>query len=295
MNTPLIRLTDLEKKLKISNQLWAKCEFQNVTGSFKDRGSKAEINQALTLKKKGVVCASTGNMAASLASLAAKNNLKCLVFIPQDTPQAKLAQATICGAKLIKIKGNYDLCVKKAEKYAKQNNYLLCGDYRLRRLGQTTVGIELAQSEIDFQAFFVPVGNGTLGCAISEGLAMFGKFPQFIGVQGKGADPIVKAFNANNSIEPVNSPTTIASAMNVGDPLDGQLTLDWIKQTKGQIISVTDKQIKTAQKLLAITEGLYVETASAATLAGLIKLKTNIKTLSNIVLILTGAGLKERR
>src|SRR3990167_3408265 len=187
MNTPLIRLTRLESKINWQGQIWAKCEFQNLTGSFKDRGSLVEVNQALKLKKKGIVCASTGNMAASLSAIAAKNNLRCVVFAPKETPPAKLFQATICGATIKKINGNYDRCVNQAKNFAKQNDYLLCGDYLLRRLGQSTIGIELANSPINFDSFIVPVGNGTVGCAIAEGFAIYGKFPQLLGVQGKNA------------------------------------------------------------------------------------------------------------
>src|SRR3989344_1104185 len=106
-NIPLLRLENLEKLLSWEGQIWAKCEFQNPTGSFKDRGSVFEISESLKKKKKGVVCASTGNMAASLSAYATKYNLECVVVIPKTTPGGKLKQATMCGAKLIKIDGCY--------------------------------------------------------------------------------------------------------------------------------------------------------------------------------------------
>lgn len=288
--TPLIRLKNLEKKLQWQGQLWAKCEYQNPTGSFKDRGSVTEIAETLRLKKKGVVCASTGNMAASLSAFAARVGLACVVVIPLGTPTSKLNQAIIAGAKLIQIEGNYDTCVKKAEEIAKKKNYLLCGDYEIRRKGQATIGEELALSNIPFDAFVCPVGNGTVGVAISEGFAKYKKYPAFIGIQGKGADPLTVSFKTKKkTFNPLPQPTTIASAMNVGNPLDGELTLGWVRKTNGKMLSVTDKEIIAAQKLLARTEGLFVEPASAAIIASLPKLSDRTM---NLVVILTGHGLK---
>ena len=289
-NTPLIRLANLESKLDWKDEIWAKCEFLNPTGSFKDRGSIVEVSQSIKLGKKGVVCASTGNMAASLAAYSAKAGIQCVVTVPKSTSRGKLKQAQICDAEIVEVNGNYDDCVKKAKRYSEENNFLLCGDYELRRLGQSTVGIELAQSGIELDAFIVPVGNGTLGCAISQGFAMYGKFPAFIGVQGKGADPIYQAWTSNSTMIRIIVPKTIASAMNVGNPLDGNITLDWIEKTNGQIFSIADGEIQTAQYLLAKEEGLFVEKSAAATVSVLEKITTKELT---VVLILSGNGLKE--
>lgn len=289
-NTPLLRLGSLEEKLQWQASLWAKCEYQNPTGSFKDRGSAAEIREALKQKKKGVVCASTGNMAASLSAFAAKVGIPCTVVIPLQTPQSKLTQARIFGAKLIEVEGNYDDCVSVAKDIALQENYLLCGDYEIRRNGQATIGEELANSEVTLDGFVCPVGNGTVGCAISEGFARCNEFPSFIGVQGKGADPLVQAFEEKKkTFTPLPQPQTIASAMNVGNPLDGEVTLNWVYKTKGQMLSVTDEEILNGQQLLANLEGLYVEPAAAATVAVLKKLENKKQ---NLVLVLTGNGLK---
>ncbi|MCL4364483.1 threonine synthase [Patescibacteria group bacterium] len=273
--------------------MWAKAEYQNPTGSFKDRGSIAEITEAFNQGKKGVVCASTGNMAASLSAYAAKAGLECFVVVPKNTPINKLKQATACGAKLIELAGNYDQCVKEAKKLSEENNLLLCGDYELRRLGQRNLGRELAESGINFDAFIVPVGNGTLGCAIIEGFVEKNKWPKFVGIQGTGSDPIAKAWKNNSqSLQLIETPKTIASAMKVGSPLDGSLTLSWVRETNGMMLSVDDEKITKAQQLLAQKEGIFVETSAAATLAGLIKINNKIRSLK-IVLILTGSGLKE--
>lgn len=296
-NTPLVRLFNLEKKLYWQGELWAKCEYQNPTGSFKDRGSVAEISAAIKQNKRGVVCASTGNMAASLAAYATRAGLNCNVVVPVQTPESKLRQALICGANLTRVAGNYDECVTRAAEIAKTNNFLLCGDYETRRIGQRSIGVELAKSEINFSAFIVPVGNGTLGCAIAEGFASRNEYPEFWGVQGMGADPLFQAWKNSTKIKSVINPQTIASAMNVGNPLDGDLTMEWVRKTNGRLMVVTDAEILAAQKLLAKTEGIYVESAAASTIAGLIKVSSHpAKPNSNnkvVALILTGIGMKE--
>lgn len=199
-NTPLFRLFNLENLLNWKNEIWAKAEYQNPTGSFKDRGSIAEIKEALKQKKRGIICASTGNMAASLSAYAAKVGLKCFVVVPIGTPVGKLKQANLCGAEIIEIDGSYDQCVKKSKEIAEKNNFLLCGDYELRRIAQSSLGRELVDSDNDFDSFIVPVGNGTLGCAIIEGFIEKGKWPKFIGVQGKGCGPLAQAWKNKTSM-----------------------------------------------------------------------------------------------
>ena len=199
-NTPLFRLNNLENFLKRKGRIWAKAEYLNPTGSFKDRGSTAEIREATRLNKRGIVCASTGNMAASLAAYTARAKLSCIVVIPKNTPSGKLRQAKLCRATLIEVNGNYDNCVRKAEQIADKENYYLCGDYEIRRNGQQSIGTELAYSGVRFTAFVCPVGNGTVGCAISEGFALKNMYPSFIGVQGKGADMVYQAWKNNSSI-----------------------------------------------------------------------------------------------
>lgn len=293
-NTPLLRLKNLEKYLRYKGEIWGKAEYMNPTGSFKDRGSVAEIQVALNRKKKGIVCASTGNMAASLAAYSARMNLKCVVVVPQNTPKRKLSQAENFGAKIIEVKGNYDQCVNKAKKIANDLNFLLCGDYETRRKGQRSIGVEIAKSGINFDAFIVPIGNGTVGSAIAEGLKKYNKNIQMIGVQGKGANPLTKAWKTKNKIITIiKEPKTAASAMKVGNPLDGKLTLSLIMESNGFLVSVSDKEMKKAQTLLAQNEGILVELSAAATIAALKLVLKKISKKAKIVLILTGSGLKE--
>ncbi|HYD34610.1 MAG TPA: threonine synthase [Vitreimonas sp.] len=290
--TPLIFLDSLSRQL--GAHIWAKCEFQNPTGSFKDRGSVVEIAKALELNKAGVVCASTGNMAASLAAYAARNQLKCVVVVPATTPESKLQQAVAYGAYLETVDGTYDDCVAHAQGLAIKGNYFLCGDYVLRREGQKSLGWELTGKA--FSDIVVPVGNGTVGIAVMQGLseAEPSTMARFVGVQAITANPIAQAWQTKTTIKPQHSTLTIASAFNVGNPLDGNLTLQWLAKTAGTMTTVSDQEIIAAQQLLAQTEGLYVESAAASTVAALFKMRSQLSN-KKIALILTGSGLKERR
>lgn len=293
-NTPLLELRNLSKE--IGCKIWAKCEFVNPTGSFKDRGSVIELTKALELQKKGVVCASTGNMAASLSAYAAKVGLECEVVVPATTPESKLQQALVCGATLEKIMGSYDECVLVAQQIAKSKNYFLCGDYVVRREGQKSIGWELAQSGIDIDAIIVPVGNGTVGVAVLKGFdekKQNKKLPMFIGIQAETVNPIERAWKSKKEIVPQQNTQTIASAFNVGNPLDGYLVINWLDKTGGNMFTVSDEEILRAQKLLAITEGIFVESTAASTLAGILKNKQKFQDQC-IVIVLTGSGLKER-
>ncbi len=287
--TPLIALPRISRM--IGAELWAKCEFVNPTGSFKDRGSIVEIVKTQELGKRGVVCASTGNMAASLAAYAARAGITCVVVVPAATPASKLRQATACGARLVSVAGTYDDCVERAQQVAEQDNLFLCGDYVLRREGQKTIGWELAGK--GFDGFVVPVGNGTVGIAIVQGLAEAGDDSvSFIGAQPASVNPIEKAWKSSRQIAPLSNTKTIASACNVGNPLDGNLTLQRVRKTSGFMLCVTEDQIVQAQELLALKEGLFVESAAAVGLAAVIKDRDSFKG-RKLVLILTGSGLKE--
>lgn len=288
--TPLIRLSSLSRELGM--ELWGKCEFMNPTGSFKDRGSMVEVAKALELKKDGVVCASTGNMAASLAAYAARFNLTCTVVVPAATPSSKLQQAVACGARLVTIAGTYDDCVGRAKSLATKDNLFLCGDYVLRREGQKSIGWELAGQ--GFDGFVVPVGNGTVGVAIAQGLAEAGDNVRFIGVQPASVNPIEGAWKKDEAIQPLRGTTTIASACNVGNPLDGNLTLAWVRKTAGRMEVANEDQIRRAQRLFACTEGIFVESAAAVGLAGIAANRNQYKG-QKLAVILTGTGLKDNQ
>lgn len=294
-NTPLLELKTLSTEFGC--KLWAKCEFLNPTGSFKDRGSVVEVSKAIELGKKGMVCASTGNMAASLSAYAAKARLECVVVVPASTPESKLQQALTCGATLKKVDGNYDQCVTVAEEIAKTEDYFLCGDYVLRREGQKSIGWELARGNIEFDAVVVPVGNGTVGVAVMRGFDEkrgAKKMPRFVGIQAETVNPIEVAWRQQQKIKPQSDTKTVASAFNVGNPLDGYLVLEWLNKSQGSMIAISDSEIEQSQKILATKEGLFVETTAATTLAGVVKNRQQFQNQS-VVLLLTGSGLKERR
>lgn len=305
-NTPLLKLKNIAKELNLSN-LYAKVEGQNPTGSFKDRGSLLEIIKAKELGCNEIVLASTGNMGSSLALYCAHAKLKCTVVVPENTPDGKIAQITAAGAKLIRHTGNYSECARMAIKLADQKNIYLGGDYVYRQEGQKVSAWEMLQ-QLEWKVpdyIIVPIGNGTNASALAKGfleakkLGFIKNLPAIIGVQAKNVQPVVKAFEKgvkNNKIPEYNASPTIATAMDVSNPLDGIKLINYMsKLAESDMIAVSDQKMQEDQLYLAKTEGIYVESTSAATLSGLRKLmlKKKFKKSSRIVLILTGNGLKD--
>lgn len=298
--TPLLKSRYIGKELGID--LYFKLEGKNPTGSFKDRGSVIEMTIAKHHHAKKVVVASTGNMAASCACYAALASIPCIVFVPQGTPLAKLAQVTAFGGKIMEINGSYTDAALAARHYAEIHDCYLAGDYAFRVEGQKTALFEILD-QLSFELpdqIIIPMGCGTNIAAYHKGLneyhtlGLIKKIPQLIGVQSTGANPIVRAFSRHLSyVSPKKNSHTIASAIAVGDPIDGLKALSALYETHGQAIAVTDRAILKARRLLAATEGLFVESASAATLACLFKLKKKRTLAKKIVCILTGEGLKD--
>lgn len=301
MATPLISSKTLGKRLGID--LFFKVEGKNTTGSFKDRGSAIDISIAKELKAKGIILASTGNMAASCACYAAAAKIPCFVLVPEGVPVAKLAQVIAYGGNIVQIKGSYNDAAKLAKTIAIKLGFYLAGDYAFRVEGQKTAAFEMVD-QLFFQApdaVVVPIGCGTNITAYAKGfyeyqqLGLINKLPQLIGVQAEGAAAVVTSFQLKrNTINPLESADTIASAIAVPDPIDGKKALDAIYSTKGFAISVTDQEILQAQYLLSTEEGLFAESASAASFAALMKTASE-KTLvgKKVVCVLTGDGLKD--
>jgi len=311
--TPLIRSRNLEKELKLGFELWFKCESQNPTGSFKDRGSSVEVARALdTIKNRhnpfrGVACASTGNMGASVAAYSAVGGLKCTIITPHDAVDTKLEQILSYGSRVYKLAGNYAAAAKLVEQACQRRGIYLLGDYLYRREGTKSVGYEIADqlgSEYMFRGpdyLFSPVGNGTLLSAAWKAfkelkqLRLLRELPHIAAVQANGCSPVVKAFSPgiSSEIRPVNG-KTIATAIECGDPMDGKRALSALHESGGMAFGVTDRQILRARELLARREGLFAEPAGAAALAGLIKAakQKNIPENSTVVCLVTGHGLK---
>ena len=301
--TPLYRCKNLGKKLGLKN-LYVKNEGANPTGAFKDRGTMVEITKALELGKKAVVAASSGNMAASVSAYCANANLPAYILVPQGTPIGKLSQTLAYGARIIQIRSSYDDAARLTKRISEKHNFYLAGDYAYRREGQKSQAYEIIE-QMNWEVpdkVIVPIGCGTNSSAIWKGfkeynmLGLIGSLPQIIGVQAKGADPVVQSFNKQlKEVEPIKNPSTVCSAISVGDPLDGILALNALRESKGKAVSVDDNLALEAEKLLAKTQSTFVEPAAAATLAALQQMVQEGKVDKNekIVLILTGAGLKD--
>ena len=296
-DTPLIPAQNLAHELGGGFELLIKYEGLNPTGSFKDRGMTAAVGEALGRGAKTVICASTGNTAASAAAYAARAGLKCIVLIPQGKVAAgKLAGAIAYGAQVIQVDGSFDdalgLVVQVSDKYP------IClvnsiNPYRIE--GQKTAAFEICdalQQAPDWLC--LPVGNaGNItsywaGFKQYEALKSTG-LPCVLGVQAAGAAPLVLG-------HPVDRPETVATAIRIGKPARGEQALQAAEESRGRIIAATDEQILAMQKQLAQLEGIWVEPASAAGLAGLAleiatgKLRPKGK---RIVAICTGHGLKD--
>ncbi|MFC2143868.1 threonine synthase [Candidatus Aenigmatarchaeota archaeon] len=296
--TPLIRSKNIEKSLGLKFELYFKYEAQNPTGSFKDRGSSVEIAKAVESGAKKVVCASTGNMGASLSAYSGMANLKCVVFTPMDARIVKLEQMLAYGADVYKVRGDYVKAARIAEEINRKRGTYLLGDYMHRREGTKSIGFELCEQLPGMDYVFSPIGNGTLISATWKAmnefrtLGMLKKRPRMVGIQASGCSTVARAYMKGSQIRPVKSPHTIAVAIECGDPIDGRKALSAINKSGGFADSVSDNDILKTRELLARKEGLFAEPAGAVSLAGLIKNKSRVQKGSKVVCILTGHGLK---
>lgn len=303
--TPLYKCERLAERLGIKN-LYVKNEGANPTGSFKDRGMTVGVSKALEFNVKTVICASTGNTSASLAAYAARAGLNCVVLIPHGKiALGKLSQAMMYGAKVVAVKGNFDAALKIVVNASKTFGlYLLNSINPFRIEGQKTAAFEICE-QLGWKApdrIIIPVGNaGNItaywkGFKELEAIEIIKELPRMTGVQASGASPIVNAFaNGSERIEPVSDPETIATAIRIGSPVNWKRALKAIRESGGVAVAVTDDEIIYAQKLLARTEGIFVEPASAASIAGLKKLieSGEIGSEETVVCIATGHGLKD--
>ena len=288
-------------------KLYVKNEGENPTGSFKDRGMTVGVTKAVELGVQSVICASTGNTSASLAAYAAKAGLKCAVLIPSGKiAYGKLSQAMIYGAKVIQVRGNFDesleIVLRLSEKH--RTIYLLNSINPFRIEGQKSLGFEICdqlnQEEAD--RIIVPVGNAGNISAIWKGFSEFHELgvvkalPKMTGIQAVGSAPIAQAIkNGKDTIVPVSAPETVATAIRIGAPVSWKKAMTAIRESDGTAETVTDEEILSAQKMLARVEGLFVEPASASSIAGLIKLIENgiIDEDERIICVTTGHGLKD--
>ncbi|MFT6836300.1 MAG: threonine synthase [Francisellaceae bacterium] len=300
--TPLIKSKKIGQQLGID--LYFKVEGKNPTGSFKDRGSAVDISVAKEFGAKGIILASTGNMAASCSCYAAAAKLPCYVVVPEGVSMSKMAQVISYGGKIVQVKGSYNDAAKLAYTIAKKMGLYLAGDYAFRVEGQKTAAFELVDQML-YQVpdqVVIPIGCGTNITAYAKGfkeynqLGLIDKTPKLIGVQAEGANAVVLSYQKNMpDITLSDKCNTLATAIAVPNPIDASKALDAIYTTNGSAGEVSDREMLEAQYMLSTEEGLFVESASAATLALLIKqAKNNELALGEkIVCILSGDGLKD--
>jgi threonine synthase len=296
-DTPLIPAENLARELGGGFELYIKYEGLNPTGSFKDRGMTAAVGEALGRGATTVICASTGNTAASAAAYAARAGLKCIVLIPQGKVAAgKLAGAIAYGAQVIQIDGSFDDALTMVVEITDKHPICLVNSINPYRVeGQKTSAFEICDTLHAVPDWLcLPVGNaGNItsywaGFKQYDGLKSIG-LPQILGVQAAGAAPLVLG-------HPVEHPETVATAIRIGRPARGEQALQAAEESGGRIIAATDEQILKMQKLLATLEGIWVEPASAAGLAGLaIEIERGALKLEGkrIVAVCTGHGLKD--
>ena len=295
-DTPLVKSNRLAVELGCP-ELYFKLEGCNPTGSFKDRGMVVAIAKALEEGSRAIMCASTGNTSASAAAFGAYSGLPSLVIIPRgEVAMGKLAQAMAYGAKLIMVNGNFDTALDLVRTFTTKHEVTLVNSVNPYRLeGQKTAAFEIVDSLGDAPDYlFIPVGNAGNITAYWRGfreyhaLGMSTKLPKMMGFQAEGAAPIVKG-------EPVANPQTIASAIRIGNPASWNGALEARDGSGGTIDMVSDDEILEGYRLLASQEGIFCEPASAASFAGLVKLRKQGLDLSDrrVVCVFTGTGLKD--
>jgi threonine synthase len=304
--TGLHRSEHLGQEIGLKN-LYVKNEGENPTGSFKDRGMTIGVTKAVELGARHVICASTGNTSASLAAYAARAGIKCTVLIPSGKiAYGKLSQAMIHGAKVIQVRGNFDQALEFVLKLAEKHKdiYLLNSINPFRIEGQKSLGFEICE-QLDNEApdrIVIPVGNAGNISAVWKGMTEFHKIgyikklPKMTGIQAAGSAPIAQAIKTgSNQIVPVSHPETVATAIRIGAPVSWKKAIKAIRESKGTAEMVSDEEILDAQKILARIEGIFVEPASASSIAGLKKLVKSgvIDKDERVVCITTGHGLKD--
>lgn len=297
-NTPLIPSRCIGPKLNLADSVYFKCEGLNPTASFKDRGMTVAVSQAAWEGSKAVICASTGNTAASAAAYAARAGLACVIVLPQGGfARGKLSQALMHGANVVAVDGNFDEALSIVREIAQKYPIALVNSLNPYRLeGQKTAAFEICAQlggrPPDY--LLLPVGNAGNITAYWRGFSEYyergiiNRRPKLLGFQASGAAPIVRG-------HPIPHPRTIASAIRIGNPASWRSALQARDESGGLITTVSDREILRAYAWLSQSEGVLAEPASAASVAGLIKLAKAGYFARNttIVCVLTGHGLKD--
>ena len=294
--TPLVRSVQLSKLVECED-LFFKLEGSNPTGSFKDRGMVVAFAKAIEEHSTSVICASTGNTSASAAAYGARFNLPVIVVVPSGgISSSKLAQVRAHQAKIISVRGNFDEALSMVQRIAKEQSITIVNSVNQYRLeGQKTGAFEIID-QLGFSPDYIALPVGNAGNILSYWMGfseymhrgLVKSLPKMMGFQAEGASPIVEN-------RPVENPVTIASAIRIGNPVNWEGALTSVKESKGVIEAVTDAEIVDACSKMASLEGIFCELASAASVAGILKLYKagwNFQG-KRVVCIITGSGLKQ--
>jgi threonine synthase len=272
---------------RVGADVWLKIEGANPTGSFKDRGMTCAVSAALRDGAEAVICASTGNTAASAAAYAGRAGLRGAVIVPEGKiATGKLAQALVHGARVIALRGNFDAALTLVRELVQRHPIALVNSVNPYRLeGQKTASFEIIDELGELDALCIPVGNAGNITAYWKGFKEAdGSRPRMLGYQAEGAAPLVYG-------APVENPETVASAIRIGNPARWEEAMAAMTESAGSIRAVSDPEILDAYRWLAAHEGVFCEPASASGVAGL--LKNGAEGASRIVCVLTGHGLKD--
>jgi threonine synthase len=290
-STPLVEAPAVSER--VGARVWLKLEGANPTGSFKDRGMTVAVSRAKGSGAEAVICASTGNTAASAAAYAARAGMRCAVIVPEGKIAiGKLAQALIHGARVVALRANFDRALEIVRELADKHPIELVNSVNPYRLeGQKTAAFEVFEELGEGpHALAIPVGNAGNITAWWRGFGESETAPVLYGFQAEGAAPLVEG-------HPIENPETVASAIRIGNPARWEEAMDAVTASRGRIAAVSDEQILDAYRFLASSEGVFCEPASAASVAGLIAhglpVAEDMPKPETIVCVLTGHGLKD--
>ena len=283
-DTPLVHAPHVSEL--VDAEVWLKLDGANPTGSFKDRGMTCAVSAAVRERAKAVICASTGNTAASAAAYAARAGLTCAVIVPEGKIAAgKLAQALVHGARVIALRGNFDQALALVRALTDRQPIALVNSVnRFRLEGQKTGAFEIMEQLDTLDGLCSPVGNAGNITAYWQGFNVLRVAPRLFGFQAEGAAPLVLG-------RPVEHPETIASAIRIGNPARWEEAMEAMTASRGMVRAVSDAEILGAYRLLAAREGVFCEPASAASVAGL--LRYGADGARRVACVLTGHGLKD--
>ena len=293
--TPLLEIRSISDRIGKGVKVYVKYDGLNPTGSFKDRGMTMAISKAKESGCEAVICASTGNTSASAAAYAKRGGMRAFVVIPDGyVAQGKLAQALVYGAEVLAIKGNFDKALDIVRELSNKYPITLVNSVNPYRLqGQKTASFEIIENLGNAPDWLcIPMGNAGNISAYWMGFEEYfyanksKQLPRMMGFQATGSAPLVEG-------KIIKNPETVATAIRIGNPVNKEKAVIAREASKGKFSSVTDLEIINAYKILGKEEGIFCEPASAASVAGLLKLKNEVPKNSTIVCVLTGNGLKD--